>query len=239
MLEHGTIYLDIPDDVCVAVCGDYDDNPYSKVVHAVENERICLRSYITTNHRVLIENNWLDDLKFLCEPTEYHEKRIAVRFICDRGVSHELVRHRVFSFAQESTRYCNYSKDKFGNDITFIVPNWLDSLQLGEHDSLKICNEYYDIPLEQEFTSQELQELTYLWSLATSEIAYLKLAETGWQPQQARNILPNALKSEIVMTGFVSDWKHFFDLRCAEAAHPQMRELAIPLKEEFIKRNLI
>lgn len=146
---------------------------------------------------------------------------------------------RVFSFAQESTRYCNYSKDKFGNDITFIVPNWLDSLQLGEYDSLKICNKYYDIPLEQEFESQELQELTYLWSLATTEIAYLKLIETGWQPQQARSILPNSLKTELVMTGFISDWKHFFDLRCDTAAHPQARELAIPLKQEFINQGLI
>lgn len=134
--------------------------------------------------------------------------------------------------------YCNYSKDKFGNDITFIVPNWLDSLQLGEHDSLKICNEYYNIPLEQEFKAQELQELTYLWSLATSEIAYLKLIETGWKPQQARAVLPNSLKTELIMTGFTKDWKGFFRLRTPNSAHPQARELAIPLEKEFNESNL-
>ena len=142
---------------------------------------------------------------------------------------------RVFSFAQESTRYCNYSKYKFDNNITFIAPNWLDSLQLGKHDSIKICNSYYEIPIEQEFNAEELQELTYLWSLATSEIAYLKLIETGWSPQQARAILPNSLKTELVMTGFESDWNHFFELRCSSKAHPQAQELAIPLHKEMIK----
>ena len=120
---------------------------------------------------------------------------------------------RVFSFAQESTRYCNYSRDKFDNNITFIAPNWLDSLQLGKHDSIKICNDFYEIPLEQEFSAKGLQELMYLWSLATSEVAYLKLIETDWLPQQARAVLPNSLKTELVMTGFISDWKHFIDLR--------------------------
>lgn len=80
--------------------------------------------YITTNMRVIVENNRLDDLQYQVEPTEHHEKRITAKFICDRGVSHEFVRHRVFSFAQESTRYCNYSKDKFNNEITFIQPSW-------------------------------------------------------------------------------------------------------------------
>ena len=142
---------------------------------------------------------------------------------------------RVFSFAQESTRYCNYSKYKFDNNITFIAPSWLDSLQLGKYDSIKICNSYYEIPIEQEFNAEELQELTYLWSLATSEIAYLKLIETGWSSQQARAILPNSLKTELIMTGFESDWNHFFELRCSSKAHPQAQELSIPLHKEMIK----
>lgn len=132
MLEHGTVYLKFNSatnndshsygynwDLSRATeefDSKYTLNPYSKV--AYEYGRI----YVTTNYRVLYENNWLDDLKYLCEPTEYHEKRITVKFICDRGVSHEFVRHRVFSFAQESTRYCNYSKDKFGNSISYIIP---------------------------------------------------------------------------------------------------------------------
>ena len=126
MLEHGTVYLLIPYEEAIDTIGDdwvheqYSYNPYSVVAVYGNNY------YITTNFRVLVENNWMDDLKYICEPTKYHEKRVTVRFICDRGVSHEYVRHRVFSFAQESTRYCNYSKDKFGNELTFIIPNWLD-----------------------------------------------------------------------------------------------------------------
>lgn len=96
----------------------YVRNKYSKV-----NED-DLFYYITTNIRVIVENNRLDDLQYQVDPTEHHEKRITVKFICNRGVSHEFVRHRVFSFAQESQRYCNYSKDKFNNEITFIRPTW-------------------------------------------------------------------------------------------------------------------
>lgn len=130
MLEHGTVYLAIPYNVVSSIEQPhfkYRYNKYSKV-----NNDMCINNdiaYITTNFRVLVENDWLDDLKYICEPTEYHEKRVTVRFVCDRGVSHEFVRHRVFSFAQESTRYCNYSKDKFGNELTFIIPCWTN---LGE-----------------------------------------------------------------------------------------------------------
>ena len=218
MLEHGTVYLTIPNDS--DLCLLLKMNPYTKC-NPVEG--IC---YITTNLRVLVEHKamWLID-KYLCEPTEYHERRYTVKFICDRGVSHEFVRHRVFSFAQESTRYCNYSKDKFGNELTFILPCWLTSniIDLGnDHKAL------------QNNTSEE-----HLWYLAMEylESAYLKMK--NWKAQEARAILPNSLKTELVMTGFVSDWKHFFELRCPGSAHPQARELAIPLKEEFINRKYI
>ena len=124
MLEHGTVYLTIyPHD---AITGyKYRNNKYSKYFERRIREEPTpeVTKYVTTNYRVLVENSWLDDLKYICEPTEFHEKRITVKFICDRGVSHEFVRHRVFSFAQESTRYCNYSKEKFGNELTFILPN--------------------------------------------------------------------------------------------------------------------
>ena len=98
MLEHGTVYLKVPFSLSI---NKYSENPYSKS-KVYDMDPIC---YITTNYRHIVENNWLDDLKYLCEPTEYHEKRVTVRFTTDRGVSHEFVRHRVFSFAQESTRY--------------------------------------------------------------------------------------------------------------------------------------
>lgn len=149
----------------------------------------------------------------------------------------EFVRHRVFSFAQESTRYCNYSKDKFGNEVTFILPNWMDEIQLGTHNSTKILIQADEF---QEFSAnnnQEICEIAFMSTLAQAEVNYNTLIRLGWKPQQARAILPNSLKTELVMTGFVSDWKHFFELRDAGSAHPQAQELAKPLHEEFIKRG--
>ena len=132
---------------------------------------------------------------------------ISVRFICDRGISHELVRHRLASFGQESTRYCNYSKNKFGNELTFIKPCFWDE------DTIK-----YD-----------------RWELAMilAEANYLELIRLGAKPQEARNVLPNSVKTEIVMTMNIREWRHFFDLRCDTPAHPQMRELTIPLLKEM------
>lgn len=219
MLEHGTVYLKCktyisnlyihPEDGQEEDSNDlckYFDSPYSKMYD--DGEWI----YVTTNYRVLVENNWLDDLQYICEPTEFHEKRYTVKFICDRGVSHEFVRHRVFSFAQESTRYCNYSKDKFNNECIFIQPPWLDDIETN---------------------------LDFKDSLEHSEAAYFALIKRGWKPQQARNVLPNALKTELVMTGFASDWEHFFKLRDAGSAHPQAYELAHPLHMEFLRRGYI
>lgn len=240
MLEHGTVYLLIPYEEAIDTIGDdwvheqYSYNPYS-VVAVYGNSY-----YITTNFRVLVENNWMDDLKYICEPTKYHEKRVTVRFICDRGVSHEYVRHRVFSFAQESTRYCNYSKDKFGNELTFIIPNWLDIPEgnyeipaFWDKETCKLMSKYAG----DENTYASIQ--TFLSGIGLSEQQYLSLIDGGWRPQQARAVLPNSLKTELVVTGFVSDWKHFFELRCASNAHPQAQELAIPLREEFVKRGYI
>lgn len=232
MLEHGTVYLAMPMETIIPIeangWGKYTKNPYSKGFKICEvngQKRVAA----TTNLRVLVENGWLDDLKYICEPTEYHERRITVRFVCDRGVSHELVRHRVFSFAQESTRYCNYSKDKFGNEITFIEPCWLDSYNYNG-------NTYGNCFL----TALEAAEASYFdllkkWDDKIPDKRYKTgFRNNPWTPQQARAILPNSLKTELVMTGFISDWKHFFELRTAQNAHPQMRELAIPLKEMMI-----
>lgn len=224
MLEHGTVYLKVVGDERMSE--KYQNNPYSRVILRypkgdIPNIHCIPTHYITTNFRVLIEKGWLNDLKFVCEPTGHHEKRITVRFICDRGVSHEFVRHRVFSFAQESTRYCNYSKDKFGNELTFISPNW-NYTKLGNYNGVdKFDGDYFE------------------HSLRESEKYYFALLNQGWKPQQARAVLPNALKTELVMTGFINDWKHFFELRCAPNAHPSARELAIPLSEEFVKKGLV
>jgi thymidylate synthase (FAD) len=240
MLEHGTVYLRLPNSILYQIDGlteKYYRNHYSKCRNVLEQlhadsvycESVC---YVTTNYRVLVENGWLDDLQYQCEPTEYHEKRITVKFICDRGVSHEFVRHRVFSFAQESTRYCNYSRTKYGSELTFIIPSWMDTIIDKSQYS-------YDTHIEEWQSSEDANTSNFLQSLAWSEKNYLILLSNGWTAQQARSVLPNALKTELVMTGFVSDWEHFFKLRCHSTAHPDARALAIPLQEEFIKKGFI
>ena len=228
MLEHGTVYLAFSMTSRESYF-KYCMNPYSSANSIGEAEKGTWKGFVTTNLRVLVEKGWMNDLQYLCEPTEHHAKRITVRFTCDRGVSHEFVRHRVFSFAQESTRYCNYSKNKFGNELTFIIPCWLDykEQQFTDKDDSSIRtdlseHEYFiDLLLEAENTYNYL-------------VQYCK-----WKPQEARAVLPNALKTELVMTGFVSDWVHFFKLRNADSAHPQARELAKPLYEEFLNRKYI
>lgn len=143
---------------------------------------------------------------------------ISVRFICDRGVSHELVRHRLASFGQESTRYCNYSKEKFGNEITVIRPCWFKST-IEELEYIILSD----------------NEDEYLWCAAmeSAESTYFGLLERGWNPQEARSVLPNSLKTEILMTMNLREWRHFFGLRCDTPAHPQMRELTLPLLKEM------
>ena len=144
---------------------------------------------------------------------------ISVKFICDRGVSHELVRHRLCSFAQESTRYCNYSKDKFDNQITFIIPSWINAgtmpkvIKVPSNDPIQI----------------------WLRSINRAEIDYNKLISLGWKPQQARSVLPNSLKTEIVIKANLREWRHIFFQRVSPKAHPQMRELIIPLLQHFQK----
>ena len=219
MLEHGTIYLTIPvSDISNPIIYKYILNSYSKIFIDFTN------SYITTNYRVLIENNWLDDLKYISEPYLFHTKRTTVKFICDRGVSHEFVRHRVFSFAQESTRYCNYSKDKFNNELTFIIPCWIKNLKEGNYYAYCEYN-----------NSKNDASKRWFDSCMSSEFVYINLIEEGWKPQEARTILPNSLKTELIMTGFDSDWQNFFKLRCAPNAHPQAKELADMLKDKFNK----
>ena len=134
---------------------------------------------------------------------------ISVRFICDRGVSHEIVRHRLASYSQESTRYCNYSKGDFGSEITVIKPCYLDPSVPG----------YYN------------------WELAcqNAETEYFGMLQAGLTAQEARAVLPNSLKTELIMTANLREWRHFFKLRTAPAAHPQMRQIAIPLLAEFKK----
>lgn len=232
MLEHGTVYLEIPDyGVSRLKFEKYIRNPYSTSISSDVDS-----SYITTNLRVLVENGWLNDLEYQCEPTEYHEKRITVKFVCDRGVSHEFVRHRVFSFAQESTRYCNYSKGKFGYQLTCIIPSWL-GLEEGSY-SLEDVEEKYDKCLIID-RCKNAEEASFVRALCHAEREYFDLLELNWKAQQARDVLPNSLKTELVVTGTIKQWEGFFKLRDAGSAHPQAYELAHPLHEEFIKRGYV
>lgn len=243
MLEHGTIYLTIDGED--PNLSKIQSNPYTKVnlvpyeVLTEGNYTISYKAYITTNLRVLIENNLKELLCYQVEPTEHHEKRITAKFICDRGVSHEFVRHRVFSFAQESTRYCDYSKDKFGNDITYIIPSWLD-LPEGKYSNWD--NDWCDVS-ELKLLYPEVDNLSdpancFLQSIKNAEYYYFMLINRGWKPQQARQVLPNATKTELVMTGFESDWEHFFELRCSGAAHPDAKKLADELKSLMNVKNI-
>ena len=234
MLEHGTVYLaylvfyqDVDNENNLTpehIFYKYQSNKYSKVKVVPYSWSGEDAVYVTTNLRVLVENNWLDDLQYQVDPTEHHEKRITAKFICDRGVSHEFVRHRVFSFAQESQRYCNYNKDKFNNELTFIKPTWLD-IPTGDYtywdgDWCDIDNMKIQLPSDNGVADN------FLWCLNNAGMQYRLLINKGLKPQEARAILPNATKTELVMTGFESDWEHFFELRCSGAAHPDAKKLA-------------
>lgn len=164
--------------VCYKSEGLIDDLSYAKMIQKL----------IDNGHEAMIEHDV-----------------ITVKFICDRGVSNELVRHRIASFAQESTRYCNYSKDKFNNEITVIMPPFADDFEYS----------------------------VWVNAMAQSETAYFNLIDIGCTPQIARSVLPNSLKTEIYITMNPRAWRNFFKLRTAKSAHPQMRELAIPLLAEF------
>ena len=228
MLEHGTIYLTIDGED--PNLSKIQSNPHTKVnlvpyeVLTEGNYTISYKAYITTNLRVLVENNLKELLCYQVEPTEHHEKRITAKFICDRGVSHEFVRHRVFSFAQESQRYCNYNKDKFNNELTFIKPTWLD-IPTGDYtywdgDWCDIDNMKIQLPSDNGVADN------FLWCLNNAGMQYRLLINKGLKPQEARGVLPNATKTELVMTGFESDWEGFFKLRCSGAAHPDAKKLA-------------
>lgn len=224
--EFGTVYLyiDYHNPSFGKIIDKYNNNQYSKCI--IDNV-FPNKAYITTNYRVLVENNWLDDLKYLCEPTEFHSKRVCVKFICDRGISHELVRHRTFSFMQESSRYCNYSLGKFNKELTFIKPCFLDD------NKLALYGPYHTV------VRDKSSESIFIAGLNNAERDYIDLIKLGWRPEQARAILPNAIKTELFMCGFIEDWKKFFLLRTPTNAHPQMRELTIPLQEEFISKHYI
>lgn len=241
-LEHGTVYLSFElatyNRLGREVISKYVKNKYSKVVYVSNSAyhrgpsyklfdvmqddiRGDRTYYITTNYRILIENNWLDDLQYLCSPTEFHEKRYTMRFTCSRAIAQELTRHRTFSFLMESQRYINYSKERHGGEITFIKPTWYDDKKTAVLENPKSV-------LEANIFSQDSKSYQFEKQLSSAEAAYFRLLNEGCQPQQAREVLPNATKTELIMTGFASDWKHVMDLRLfgkTGAPHPDMKDL--------------
>ena len=253
MLEHGTVYLeflyeqpikvthqdgtsDIYDDTKIynTLVNKYTKNPYSRAIERyVGQGAYCV--YITTNLRVLVENDWMDDLKYICEPTEYHEKRYTFRVITSIGVTREFNRHRVNSIAEQSTRYCNYSKDMFGNEVTICIPSWLN---IPEGTVIKEIN---NLKSDIQGLSSIPYSLEFLNDLGRAENLYLKLVTNGWKPQEAREILPLCTATEAVYTAFASDWQHFFDLRYfgkTGAPHPNMVELAGLMAKEASENGI-
>lgn len=267
MLEHGTVYLyleinsdnyakkfDYPSgnftayynwtDVVGRIYAKYDSNPYSKVTNTFTKDNEFIRKvYVTTNLRVIIENHWEDDLEFICKPTEFHEKRITLKFTTNIGVTREGNRHRVNSIAEESTRYCNYTSNKFGNHITCCRPVWItkDDItpNVEEYEQPALDNLIKEYGTDKEHCWADIDY--YLFSLLTSNYCYNNLIRLGWSPQQAREVLPLATKSEVVYTAFASDWKHWFDLRLVGTTgkpHPNMEQVAWLAKEELQRHNL-
>lgn len=189
--------------------------PYVQIEDEIDGDKIILnlekfgRTCYKSNEKIK-DNESKKFISFLLkkghESVLEHEK-VSVRIICDRGISHQIVRHRIGSYSQESTRFCNYSSDKFNNEITFIKPCfWEEGTTV------------YDI---------------WFKSIKNSENAYFDLINNGATPEQARSVLPNSLKTEIVVTYNLRQWRHFLKQRTAEISHPQMREIAIELLKIF------
>lgn len=233
MLEHGTVYLKM--FATNPKVEFYKNNKFSKV-----NTPVDRFSYITTNFRVLVENRRVDDLDYICAPTEYHEKRVTVLFHTQVAITREFNRHRVNSIAESSTRYCNYSKDKFGNEITVSLPGWVDTVCVDnlKHRLKTMCQLIADGDEEENMDAIDW----WCFGNLSAELSYMNLIRLGKKPQEARVVLPLDTNSDLVHTAFVSDWEHFFDLRALDKtgpAHPDAKSLALPLYEEFKKEGYI
>ena len=237
-LEFGTVHLKM-------ILPDFQGFMNSLLTLGILND-IWIKSahvgdivYITTNYRYYLDIiKYFPNVKeyFTEEDNEYYPKRYTVHMILDRGVMDEFRTHVGLSHLAESTRYCNYSKDKFNNEVTFIHPCWLPNLSEGKYtdfDGLWYCN---DLCIDEELNVQEEVFLEYL---EYAENGYFALLNQGWTPQQARSILPLGIKSELISCGFEDAWANFFKRRDASDAHPMAQEIAKPMHKEFIERGFI
>lgn len=232
VLEHGTIYLAMPMETIIPISANGWSKylgKYSKsgVVCEINGEK---RVAVTTNYRVLVENNWLDDLQYLCEPTKYHELRHTVLLHSCIHVYKDLTRHRKMSFSIESTRYCNYLKGKFGSELKFVRLPWTKIIP-GDYDS-SILQKLYDDDV------MPIEDINLIASLCSTEETYMYLIKGKWEPQQAAEVLPQCTAADVIMSGFESDWRHVFNLRSDIAAtgqpHPLVEELMTPLRKEML-----
>ena len=235
MLEHGTVYL-VTDQAKLAE--RYIQNPFS-VVHTFNT-----KNYITTNLRVLVEQGWMNDLKYLYKQQPQHEQRITVHFTTQVSITREFNRHRSHSMAEQSTRYCNYSKDKFGGEININVPEWITNCEkfsaTEQVDNFNMqfinyCRSIADSNGNTNWTDFD----TWLFANLAAEFAYMQLIALGRKPQEARAVLPLDVNTELIHTAFLHDWQHFFNLRAlgtTGAPHPDAKAIAQPLYEVF-KQN--
>lgn len=220
-LEFGTVHLLIPES-------DFKEAYASLVEIGLDNcdwLQYCYYQgsyYVTTNYRY-----YLDIIKFVPSMqkyfsetySKYYPKRYTVHFIISRGIMDEFRTHVTLSHLAESTRYCNYSKGKFNNELTFVQPNWLSDEHIIDY-------------------KEKTEHHPYFAMLKREEQDYLTLINNGWIPQQAREVLPLSIKSELISCGFGSAWNNFFYRRCAKDAHPMAREIAIPLQDKFKEMGL-
>lgn len=190
-------------------------------------------NYVTTNLRVLVENNRLDDLNYWSEPTDMHEKRYTFRLVTDRAIANEIVRHRSFSFAQESTRFVDYSNEKYGTDIAYIMPDWFPNATLQQQEAFMQM-------------MKDTEDLYFALRGKWDERKPDKRFKTGFKdnpltPQQARAVFPLCLKTELCITGYVTDWRFFLDLRLfgkTGKPHPQIVELSEKIVEQMKKEGI-
>lgn len=272
-LEFGTVYLVIPvrvrgcdkqDCKNIAIVEHYQDNHYSKVIaktfenigytpecfKELANENgPCTFYCISTNLRVVVENDWITDLAYLSKPTPFHEKRFTARVKTSIGISREWNRSRTLSIVEESTRYCNYSKDKFDKELTFIIPQWMYRVRDEIADTIEPMTGYSRDWLKECTGDTMVKHLTCLdrsvasyWEFLNrveDEYLYQTTTDEGTQlkPQEARGILPLDLRTRVMYCGFKSDWDHFFQLRTAASAHPDIQKLAKDLQKQ-INQNL-
>lgn len=240
--EHGTVYLKMPNGVSGV---RYSRNPYSKYFNDGTNE------YITTNYRVIVENNWFDDLQYLVPfDKEHHVPRITFHFTCQRAISAEFNRHRHNSPMESSSRYCNFSGDRFGREITICVSDWV--IQEAEQtvkpigfryiegiDALSECDkglEQYCYEIANGYDVANMNKIDYwLFANLACEHAYMNMIRLGAKAEEAREVLPLDLKTELYHTAFLDDWLHFCSLRAWKSKgnnpHPEAKRLGIAVFE--------